>query len=457
MLEDPRTAAEIEYEARRVSFPGSEEESPLQKRMSYAGPLPVIPKKKANDWKRRTAPVGMGMGMGLGMGGMHTPPLSPKAPARRAGSPAMIGASMLGAGHGQGQGHAGPTPPPSTSGSPTPFSNRPASVRLTSTPRFGRSTPPPVSSPLSSPSSSPNGTRTRPWEKRLSGLSAPERSDSLESTVSAASAASSISTYSYDVQVVRAARVSTHEGVLASPVLAKAASLKSRPSSLSHSATLSLTPADDEDEDSFLAYLHDGDSSPPSPPGPPAPSEPAVEIIKPAPKPDPKREMLWLIENISGHQFYVTDVDVIAVSEEEHRRLRAQETRHFWPVYGSQIEFLSLRRRDIRRRHRATLKLEAGTDARGRKDSHALLVEFTDRFEFTEAHEPPLPGQHEAALSAAFRALRKAEGLSAEDVVLSESGELVTLRSAEQIAGLVRGGWFECDEEFWEDARASQS
>lgn len=429
MLEDARSPAEVEYEERRVSLSSTESEEPLRpQRMSYAGPLPTIPKSKGNEWKRRTAPVGM-----LGMGGMHTPPHSPKTTARRSGSPAaMIGATMLGA--------AGPTPPSSSAGSPTPFNpvkGRPASAR------FARSSTPPVSSPASSPAPSPSSAhKMRPWEKRLSGLSAaPERSDSLEST---ASAASTISTYSYDVQVVRAAVVSTHEGVLASPVLGKAASLKSRPTSLSASTTrLSVPPAqreEEEGEDSFLAYLN--------PSAPAEELEPILEIIKPSQ--EKKEEMLWLVENISGHQFYVPDSDVIAVPEAEHRRLRAMENRHFWPVYASQLEFLALRRRDIRRRHRANMAYSSG----GQTPS-ALLVEFTDRFEYADSHEPPLPGQHDAALNAAFRSLRKAEGLPAEDVVLSESGELTTLRSVEQVAGMLRGGWFECDEEFWEDARVA--
>lgn len=245
------------------------------------------------------------------------------------------------------------------------------------------------------------------------------------------------------MQVVRAAVVSTHEGVLASPVLGKAASLKSRPSSLSASTSRLSVPAPEEGEDSFLAYLN--------PSAPAEELEPTLEIIKPTPPGEEKKEeMLWLVENISGHQFYVPDSDVIAVPEAEHRRLRAMENRHFWPVYASQLEFLALRRRDIRRRHRANMAYSSG----GQTPS-ALLVEFTDRFEYADSHEPPLPGQHDAALNAAFRSLRKAEGLPAEDVVLSESGELTTLRSAEEVAGMLRGGWFECDEEFWEDARAA--
>lgn len=489
VLEDARSAAQIEYEQRRVSVSSAESddsEPARPQRMSYAGPLPDF-KPRANDWKRRTAPVGMGLGPKKGSG-MFTPPLSPKTPAQRgerAGSPtALIGAAMLG--------QAGPTPPPSTAGSPTPFSaltsssrSNSNSARPTSTPPraprastgfgtgFGRSvpTPSPVSSAASSPAPSPSSAaKARPWEKRLSGLSAaPERSDSLAST---ASAASSITTYSYDVQVVRAARVSTHEGVLASPVLGQAASLTSRPSSLtsrpsslSASTTRASVPpsipappphegdAQDTDaEDSFLAYLN---------PGAPADElEPILEIIKPAPPPEPglgqAAEMLWLVENISGHQFYVPDADVIAVPEAEHRRLRAQETRHFWPVYASQLEFLALRRKDIRRRHRvASASAARAARTADAAEGRALLVEFTDRYEYMDLHDPPLPGQHEAALSAAFRALRRAEGLPAEDVVLDAGGHIATLRTAEQVAGLLRGGWFECDDEFWEDARAA--
>ncbi|EJT46943.1 hypothetical protein A1Q1_04335 [Trichosporon asahii var. asahii CBS 2479] len=440
VLEDARSPAEIECEERRVSLSSTASDEPLRpQRMSYAGPLPSIPKSKGNEWKRRTAPVGM-----MGLSGMHTPPLSPKTPARRAGSPAaLIGAAMLG--------QAGPTPPSSTAGSPTPFSTTPGrTVGRPVSARFARSNTPSISSPASSPAPSPSSAhKVRPWEKQLSGLSAaPERSDSLETT---ASAASTISTYSYDVQVVHAAKVSTHEGVLASPILGKAASLKSRPTSLSASTSrLSVPPSkpldeEEEGEDSFLAYLNPAAGA--------EELEPILEIIKPTPTGDEKKEaeMLWLVENISGHQFYVPDSDVIAVSEGEHRRLRARENRHFWPVYASQLEFLSLRRRDIRRRHRATL-----AHSRGGETPSSLLVEFTDRFEYADdSHEPPLPGQHEAALNAAFRSLRKAEGLPAEDVVLSDDGGMVTLRSAEQVAGMLRGGWFECDEEFWEDAKAS--
>lgn len=121
-------------------------------------------------------------------------------------------------------------------------------------------------------------------------------------------------------------------------------------------------------------------------------------------------------------------------------------------MYASQLEFLAMRREDIRRRHAAATRaiLQA-------QDEAMLLAELTDRYVYTAApKKPPLPGQHEASLSAAFRSLRRAEGLSNEDVVLDpQNGNCSVVRTEADVRNFVRGGWFECDDEFWADARGA--
>lgn len=311
VLEDLRSQTDIENGAvdsrwdacASASVVGGSDIKPQRtQRMSYAcAPSPRAPR---DSCKRRTAPVGSMMGV-------LTPPLSPSKPTRSLQSSkpmqdmepkpaAMVGSLLLQ------PARSLPTPPPRTPCSSPPPSEISAQLA--------------VNSPLSSPT---DAAETRPWEEGRSSGVAPERHDSVEST------ASSITTYSYEVQVVHAARVTTHGGVLASPILGRAASIKSRPSSVGRPSVRASSPASlygpSRDsiapgavDDPLRGYLPQSSTA--------HALEPIVEVLKPAP---PKAsEMMWFVENISGYQFYVADSDVIAIAEAEHRRLRAQEMRH---------------------------------------------------------------------------------------------------------------------------------